>query len=205
MAMQRVMIYIDGFNLYYALKTKGWQRYYWLDLHRLSGNLLRPYQHLVAVHYFTATVLGNRNKSKRQNIYLEALATLPDLHIHYGYFLPKDITCDQCGATWQTYEEKMTDVNIAVRLLDDAQDNMFDIAIVISADGDLAGPLRAVRERYPGKRVIVAFPPGRYSDNLCRAATRPLYIGRGKLQGSLLPDKVVKPDGYVLTRPSNWR
>ena len=29
---QRVAVYIDGFNLYYGLKSKGWSRYYWLDL-----------------------------------------------------------------------------------------------------------------------------------------------------------------------------
>ncbi|MDE0099833.1 MAG: NYN domain-containing protein [Truepera sp.] len=205
MAIQRVTTYIDGFNLYYALKTKGWQRYYWLDLHRLSENLLRPWQRLVAVHYFTARVLGNPNKSKRQNTYLEALATLANIQIHYGYFLLKDRTCDQCGATWQTYEEKMTDVNIAVRLLDDAQDNVFDTAIIISADGDLAGPLRAVRGRYPRKRVIVAFPPGRYSDNLQGVATTSFHIGRRKLHGSLLPNRVAKSDGYILTRPSKWK
>ena len=29
---QRVIIYIDGFNFYYGLKTAPWKKYYWLDI-----------------------------------------------------------------------------------------------------------------------------------------------------------------------------
>ena len=38
---RRVAVYVDGFNLYYGLRSKGWRRYYWLDLHRLSEQSLR--------------------------------------------------------------------------------------------------------------------------------------------------------------------
>ena len=34
-AVERVIAYIDGFNLYFGLKSKGWKRYYWRDLERL--------------------------------------------------------------------------------------------------------------------------------------------------------------------------
>ena len=205
--MNRIVVYIDGFNLYYGLRSKGWRRYYWLDLCRLSQNLLRAKQRLVMVRYFTAGVLpepGDPDKPTRQNAYLEALATLPDLRVHYGYHVPKQQHCSSCGAIWQTYEEKMTDVNIAVELLGDAQDNAFDTAIIVSGDGDLASPARAVRERYPGKRTIVAFPPGRHSAGLRSAATASFTIGRDAFRDSQLPDRVVKPDGYVLTRPTKW-
>ncbi len=205
--MNRVVVYIDGFNLYYGLRSKRWRRYYWLDLWRLASSLLQADQRLVMVHYFTARVLsepGDPDKPMRQNTYLEALATLPNLLIHYGQHIPKQRHCASCGAVWQTYEEKMTDVNIAVELLGDAQDDTFDTAIIVSGDGDLASPVRAIRERYPGKRSIVAFPPGRHSAGLRSAATAFLTIGRDALRDSQLPDRVVKPDGYVLTRPPTW-
>ena len=98
----------------------------------------------------------------------------------------------------------MTDVNIAVELLGDAQENAFDTAIIISGDGDLAGPLRHVRERYPEKRTVVAFPPGRHSAGLRNAATAHLTIGRDACRDSRLPEQVVKSDGFVLTRPLSW-
>ena len=28
---ERVNVYIDGYNLYYGLKSKEWRRYLWLD------------------------------------------------------------------------------------------------------------------------------------------------------------------------------
>lgn len=46
--MNRVITYIDGFN-FDGLKSKGWRRYYWLDLHRLALKLLKTHQQLVGV------------------------------------------------------------------------------------------------------------------------------------------------------------
>lgn len=204
---RRVAVYVDGFNLYYGLRSKGWHRYYWLDLRRLSEHFLRTGQRLVLVQYFTAGVFAEPNdpgKPVRQNTYLEALETLPNLRIHKGYFLAKQQRCAACGAVWQTFEEKTTDVNIAVELLGDAQDDVFDTAIVVSGDGDLAGPIRAVRRRYPQKRVVVAFPPGRHSAGLRNAASAFFTIGRDALRDSQFPPQVTKADGYVLTRPQKW-
>jgi hypothetical protein len=42
--MERVITYIDGFNLYFGLKSNGWDRFLWLNLRALSQNLLKPHQ-----------------------------------------------------------------------------------------------------------------------------------------------------------------
>ena len=205
--MTRLIAYVDGFNLYYGLRSKGWHRYYWLDIHRLVGNLLKPGERLAAVHYFTSHIVptrGDPDKHRRQKAFLEALETLPDVHLHYGHYLTKSRRCSQCGATSDTFEEKMTDVNIAVELLGDAQDDAFDTAIVMSGDSDLTRPVQAVRARYPGKRIVVAFPPDRTSVNLRKVATAAFVIGRKTLKDSQLPDRIVKSDGHVLTRPREW-
>ena len=68
-ARERVIVYVDGFNLYYGLKSKGWRRYYWIDMRRLAENLLLPGQVLAAVRYFTARISprpGSTSQSKRQ-------------------------------------------------------------------------------------------------------------------------------------------
>ncbi|MCY4283611.1 MAG: NYN domain-containing protein [Gammaproteobacteria bacterium] len=205
--MQRVFVYIDDFNLYFGLKSKGWKRYYWLNLARLAENLLKPSQNLAMIRYFTSRISTNSvspGKDKRQATYLEALQTLPDFHIHYGHYLPKKRKCAACGATWETHEEKMTDVNIAVRLLGDAQDNRFDTAIIISGDSDLVPPISDLRNRYPKKNVIVAFPPSRTSQQLRKIAAASFHIGRDKFHHSQFPDRVTKADGYVLERPREW-
>ena len=203
---RRAMVYVDGFNLYYGLKSKGWRRFYWLDLVTLSEKLLRHEQTLAGVRYFTARLAGPKaDKKARQATFLGALETQPNLTIHYGHFLRKTRTCASCGARWPVYEEKMTDVNVAVQLLGDAQDNRFDTAFIVSGDSDLAGPVEAVLSRYPEKRVIVAFPPGRRSDKLRRIASGAFVIGRKTLKESQLPDTVARIGRPRVTRPTDWR
>ena len=202
--MQRVVAYIDGLNLYYGLRSNGWRRYYWLDVRRLAENLLKPRQTLEEVHYFTTRALSGVSKMARQDAYLDALETLPDLRVHYGYYVSKSRRCPNCDTVHQVPEEKMTDVNIAVKLLCDAHDDAFDTAILISGDSDLVGPVEAIRERNPEKAVLVAFPPKRYSVRLANAATASFVIGRKKLADSQLPDEIIKSDGYVLRRPDGY-
>lgn len=206
--MQRVIVYIDGFNLYFGLKAKGWKRLYWLDLHRLSQNLLKPGQQLVAVKYFTARISANSNdpnKHKRQATFLEAVESLPNTTIFYGHYLSKQRKCFSCGAIWDSHEEKMTDVNISVELMKDAFDDAFDTALLVSADSDLTAPVETVLARYATKRIIMVCPPDRHSKKLESVATASFSLGRKKLQDSQLPDNYRKPDGYVLMRPKEWR
>ena len=54
MQKQRVIVYIDGYNLYYGMRADFGNRYMWLDLQAFSESLLQPYAELVAVKYFTA-------------------------------------------------------------------------------------------------------------------------------------------------------
>lgn len=204
---QRVAVYVDGLNLYYGLRSRGWHRYYWLDLLRLAEHLLRHGQRLVIVRYFTARVeyqAHDPQRYARQDTYLKALETLPYLTIQYGHHLPKNVTCQRCGATWTTFEEKMTDVNIAVALLRDAQADVFDTAIVISADSDLTGPLETVLQSNPEKRVVVAFPPNRASKRLRSVATASFTLGRKLISDSQLPSEVIDENGYTLQKPSRW-
>ncbi len=207
MTKERVAVYVDGFNLFYGMKAKGWRRYYWLNLRTFAENLLRPHHRFQVARYFTARVFPDASdpgKEARQTTYLEALATLPDLSIHYGYFLPKELKCFNCGRVRQTYEEKMTDVNISVALLNDAHDDLFDTAMIISADSDLVGPVQAVLDRHPNKRVIAAFPPDRKSKHLRQVVNASFTIGRNKLRDSQLSNQVTRPDGFILKRPTYW-
>ncbi|MDZ7685277.1 MAG: NYN domain-containing protein [Gammaproteobacteria bacterium] len=90
--MSRVVSYIDGFNLYFGLKDRGWKRYFWLDLVALSNALLLPGQTLQTTHYFTARLrLAHNNQAdmQRQDDYLDALGTRHNLQIQYGHYLQK--------------------------------------------------------------------------------------------------------------------
>lgn len=207
-AVTRVISYIDGFNLYFGLKHSGWKKYYWLDLPALSAALLKPGQQLQATHYFTARIRTNgRNAddAKRQTTYIDALAAQPGLTVHEGHYLEKTRYCKSCGASWITYEEKMTDVNLAAQMLADAYEDRFDTALIISGDSDLTTPIQQVRKRFPQKRLVAVFPPNRQSAQLKKAATGYLVIGEDKLRQNQLPDPVITATGFELQRPAHWR
>ncbi len=83
----RTFVYIDGFNLYYrALRNTP---YRWLDLSKLA-QLLLPKNKIHRIHYYTARITarpGDPDQPTRQQFYLRALATIPNLSITYGQFL----------------------------------------------------------------------------------------------------------------------
>lgn len=155
----RSIVYVDGFNLYYGA-VRG-TAYKWLDLARFF-RLLRPNEDLRRVRYFTALVDGPRRAN--QEMYLRALSTTPLVEVILGKFKPKRIKCQMPGCTHQggrffvTYEEKRTDVNIAVRMLDDAYQDHCDRLILVSGDSDLVPAVATVRERFPQKKVTVYVP-----------------------------------------------
>jgi uncharacterized LabA/DUF88 family protein len=201
---ERAIAYIDGFNLYFGLKSKGWRRYYWLNLQALAENLLKPYQSLNKTKYFTARISGSPDKQKRQTTYIEALSTLSNFEIIYGKYQLNPRNCRNCNYFEQVPSEKMTDVNIAVELMSDAFLDQYDVAYLLSADSDLTHVITRIRSLFPEKKIVIAFPPGRYSKDLANRARFSFPIGRAALAKSLFPPEVTKPDGYILKCPDLW-
>ena len=70
---QRVIVYIDGYNLYYGQREEYGDSYNWLDLQALATSFLKPDMELISVKYFTATRGGETGSKRRQQIYLKAL------------------------------------------------------------------------------------------------------------------------------------
>ncbi|WP_030443217.1 hypothetical protein [Actinoplanes subtropicus] len=70
--MASLTAYIDGFNLYYGMKSKYRRKYLWLDPVDLICRL-RPHDDVVLVRYFTAVVRGNAEATHNQLGYLDAM------------------------------------------------------------------------------------------------------------------------------------
>ena len=87
--IMRTRVYVDGFNLYYgALKGTPFK---WLNLVELSYRLLPSGHTIERLNYFTARVSGalDPGAPARQQVYLSALNTLPEVKVHFGRFLAK--------------------------------------------------------------------------------------------------------------------
>ncbi|RZS44825.1 uncharacterized LabA/DUF88 family protein [Herbihabitans rhizosphaerae] len=203
--MDRVRVYVDGFNLYFGLRAKHGRRLHWLDLEKLATSLLKPSQRLERVVYFTARVRNDPPAEQRQSDYIDALtAHCSRLTLLDGRYQAKTRHCRACGSRWTVYEEKETDVNIAVSLIEDAVTDRFDMALLVSADSDLCPAVKALKRLRPDKRIIAAFPPSRSSGELRRVVDGAFTIGDAKLRQSQLPDAVTTPAGIVLRRPARW-
>jgi uncharacterized LabA/DUF88 family protein len=201
-----VIAYIDGFNLYHGLHDKYGRRYLWLDLVLLVQRL-RPKDDIVAVRYFTAHVLDDPAALVRQRTYLDALkAHRGDaIDIVLGRYQSKTRTCRHCGGTWTHYEEKETDVNIAVSLVADTAAGASEIALIVSADSDLCPAIRTARSLGRHRGMIAAFPPRRSSFEIRSLIPRAFTIAAADLRNSLLPETVpdTTTDG-ALKRPGHW-
>ncbi|MGL5931202.1 MAG: NYN domain-containing protein [Dermatophilaceae bacterium] len=201
---ERLIVYVDGFNLYHGLHDMARRRWLWLDLVSLA-EVLRPRSDVQVVRYFTAPVLGQPDAQSRQQRYLDALAAHRGTRIDIvlGRYQSKKKSCRRCGALWVEREEKETDVNIAVGLVTDAARGAMDSALLVSADSDLAPAVRAARAIRPDLFVAAAFPPKRFSAELKAAMPSSFHISPSKVRASFLPPTVTD-GGRELTRPARW-
>lgn len=202
---KRIIVYIDGFNLYFGLREQGWRKYMWLDLTKFAAGLLLPGQTLVTTKYFTSRVSSHVEKQKRQSTFLDALDTLTGLEIFYGQYQAQEHQCQKCGFKALVPSEKKTDVNIATEMMTDAFQDNCDTLILVTADSDLTGPVEAIITLFPEKSVVVAFPPKRFSVELQHLASGCLYLKQSKFQNALLPQRVKTKSGFVVTCPEKWR
>lgn len=200
---ERIIVYVDGFNMYFGMLDAGFDYCKWLNLKLLAENLLKPNQEIIAVKYFTSRVGNNPDKQKRQTTYIEALESV-GVAIFYGHYQTDSVECLRCSNIWPKYNEKMTDVNIATHMLVDAYQDNYDCAMLISGDSDLVPPIRAVHDNFKQKRVFVAFPPKRHNQTVALVAKGSMTIGRKKIVDSQFDKEIIKKDGYKLTKPNDW-
>jgi len=202
--VQRVIGYVDGFNLYYGLKARKWQRFHWLDPYRLVASGLAAGHDLAAVKYFTARVKHPDDKRHRQTAFLDAIRAYSDAEVILGKYYEKPQECHRCGAKWKTHEEKMTDSAIAAHLVADAFLDRFDTAILIGGDTDIVPAVKMVRRHFAVKRLIVLFPPKRKNQAVADVCHDEGGIGRGDLEACQMPNRIEVQRGVFVERPATW-
>src|SRR4030042_3279671 len=203
---ERAIFYIDGLNLYNGLKRANLRKYYWLDLRELARKLCLPSQRLVRVKYFTSMVSTkfDEGKFQRQSSYIKALKTLPDVEVFLGRHQKGMTVCNRCGKIFRNFNEKMTDMNIAVEMFKDAYQKNCDTQILISGDSDLVPVCRAVLELFNIKLVIF-FPPHRKTDRLREYCHFSARIFTNYFKKSQLPEEIIDSNGNEIIKPEYWR
>jgi uncharacterized LabA/DUF88 family protein len=218
-AKKRAYALIDGFNLYHALdKFQGgtteeeqakFQRYKWLCLKSLMGRLIDPEAEVLEkVIFFTSYPYWNEEKRRNHQTYVTALKYTGVEYV-LGEFKENWIPCRAtCKETFDKPVEKQTDVNIAISMIELAEE--FDVLYLITADSDQVPAIRLLKKLHRNKTVYVVAPIGRNSNELARAAGGKLnrkIMKEDDLRDSQLPnpfEKEVDGKKIFLVRPANW-
>lgn len=222
-AQMRTMIYVDGFNLYYRMLEKR-PDLKWLNIKQVAEKVLRPENQIIGIRYYTARVSGriDPHAPARQQIYFDALATIPEISLHMGSFLSsrkfaglvhppsfRPPLAQQLPQPWPAVvrvhktEEKGSDVNLASHLLLGAFRNAYDVAVVLSNDTDLVEPIRIATQEL-GKVVGLMSPVDNPAPQLRAVASFLRHIRISDLATSQFPNPVRLPDGRNLVRPATW-
>ncbi len=212
----RVTFYVDGFNFYFGLRRtrkadNAWSNTYWIDLVKLFDSFLGPDQQLEKVVYFTASPLSPE-KNSRQSAFLNAnkLLNKGTFEIIRGKYLEKTIVCPFCKGSINKPEEKKTDVNISVRMIEDCVLNRTDKIVLVSADSDLIPPLEFIQKHYPKVGIKVYFPPSNFSndlkDNMLHHRSKPVLLGNNlrKFENALMEDTVQQGE-LKYSIPEKWQ
>ncbi len=146
-APPRVAIFIDGSNLYHSLEENCGR--YDLNFHAFSQKLCKG-RPLFRVYYYNVLRDADRNHQayQDQQKFLMALYNTPYLEVRLGGAKMRGVLT----------VEKGVDVMIATDLLRFAWEDRYDLAVLVSGDGDFAYAVQAVKDM--GKHVeVAAFPP----------------------------------------------
>lgn len=102
-------------------------------------------------------------------------------------FSRKKVCCQKCNHCYLKAEEKETDVYLALQMFEDAMDNKFDVAYIMSADSDMIPAIKKIRERFPEKQIIATVPKHQAKNayGVISACNNVLRLSKGRIKRSL--------------------
>lgn len=209
---RRCIVYIDGFNWYYSVlrHRPAWK---WLNVESFFASL-RLDEEVITIKYFTAWVEPNRKpslKRDRQARYIKALESLPKVKIIFGKYQEREVTCRaSCREKYRVPEEKKTDVNIAVNLMDDAIRQRAEALIIVSGDSDLEPAVEWVRKNHHEIKITVYIPSlpeeekQRRNDFYGTIGVPCRFLPLSEIVRHQMPNRIVLAAGHTVEKPIEW-
>ncbi len=164
----RVCVFIDGSNFYNACQQNLGRTD--VNLGAFAELLVTPARTLVRTYYYNCPLPADFDEQARksQQKFFSALQRTAYLEVRLGKLVKREVVCQACNNRHVRYQEKGVDMRIGVDMLSAASKNLYDVAILVTGDGDLVEAVKAVKDL--GKHVELAtFPVGR-SDELVTAS-----------------------------------
>ena len=207
----RTIIYLDWFNFYHRILKNSDSL--WLDISRLFNSKLKSYHEITTIKFFTSNLLAigkNNTAPIEQGIYHNAIRSyIPNLEMYFGKFKKRIIHMPSIvkgnsnqKRKFTTFEEKGTDVNLAVEMLSDALLNKCDCLVLVSNDSDFSGVLKKISSQTD--KMIGLLTPGKQtnvSNELTDYAEFHSRITLKNLEDNQLPERI--PNSNI-KKPPHW-
>jgi len=183
---ERVMVFIDGANLYHCMKEHlGITRNVKVDV---FGAKLASGRELVRTYYYNSPAPPTGDQAGHQR-YWTKLGWLDNVRPRLGriIFNPIKVECPDCQKPFQykTYIQKGVDTRIVVDVISLAQSDSYDIGIIVSGDSDLAEAIVWVREHTKKTIENACVPCRSWSEEIRKAADVKIQLTKEYLEGCL--------------------
>ena len=171
---ERVMIFIDGSNLYHSLKN--FFKRTDIDIGKLCNRLLEK-RRLIRIYYYNAKV-GLKEEPERyrnQQAFFAGVNAIPYSELRLGRLVYYN---------WPNTPpyEKGVDIQLATDMITHSFKGNYDVAVLVAGDNDYVGALQSVKDN--GKHVEVAlFGKEQTSRRLRAVADRVITINARFLGG----------------------
>jgi len=171
---ERVMIFIDGSNMYHSLKH--FYKKTNIDIGSFCQKILDR-RRLVRIYYYNAKV-GQKEEPERykeQKKFFDGVEAIPYTELRLGRLVYNN---------WPSTPpyEKGVDIQLATDMITHSFKNNYDVAVLVAGDNDFVGALQAVKDN--GKNVEVAlFGKERTSMQLRNVADKVVSIDGRLLRG----------------------
>ena len=214
--MKKVNFYIDGFNIYHAINNMSDNKLKWLDYSLLCGELLKYNEKINKIYYFSA-LYKNKEKKNRHNIFIKALKS-KNIKVVLGNFkkrtkkwridkkyLGKYNINKNLYLSITNFEEKESDVNLAIYLVRDAINNDMDKAIVFSGDSDFIPAVKMAKSENTSLKIGVVMPKNTKANKLTEVYDFYEKLSKFNLYNCTFPNEILLNNGSKITCPKEWQ
>jgi uncharacterized LabA/DUF88 family protein len=213
----RTTFLVDGFNVYHSLKDaskdlgfKDGRGAKWLNL----SSLLHANLHLFGksavlgeIYYFTAFANHRRKWDAhviaRHERYIRCLRDTGVIPV-ISRFKEKDVYCSNCKRYTKHYEEKETDVAIALKLFELLMNGHCDHVVLFTGDTDLAPAVRDASRLFPTRPVSFAFPYKRKNKELKQLVRTTFTVDKSMYLRHQFADPYTTAGGHRIAKPIEW-
>ena len=217
MTKKSVTFIVDGFNLYHSIVQAGKDLHgasvKWLNIEKLCQSYIHRFgkeARLKDIYYFSALAVHleaqNSNITKRHKDYIKCLENT-GIIVELNKFKKKTVSCKSQSCvpfTFKKYEEKGTDVAIAVKMLELLINDKTDTLVIITGDTDLAPAVKTAQSLFPQKKFVFAFPYKRENRELKNILTDSFTIDKQQYVNHQFTNPYILSTKQEIFKPTRW-